>query len=206
MGFIFDSRQSDSPLVESVWRTQSIGGGSFISTAVSHWEMVVTKQEGKITFSLRGPETLASPAPIPEDAEFLGIIFKRGVFMPHFPKTDLVNTALHLPESLKNSFSFSVERGNSQRLKMLIRLWISGCVEIYWRKIQWWMMCCVEDQQICRCVLCSVASCMLLDSHTKRFSRLTVHVRRPAFCKVACQFLKRPIRQVILIRRISRAH
>jgi helix-turn-helix protein len=106
MGFIFDSRPSDSPLVESIWRTYSVGGGSFISTAVSHWEMVVTKQKDKVTLSIRGPETLASPAPIPEDAEFLGIVFKRGVFMPPLPKTNLVNTALHLPESIKNSFSF----------------------------------------------------------------------------------------------------
>jgi AraC-like DNA-binding protein len=106
MGFNFDLRPSDSPLVESIWRTYSVGGGSFISTAASHWEMVVTKQKDKITFSIRGPETIASPAPIPEDAEFLGIVFKRGVFMPYLPKTDLVNTAVHLSESLKNSFSF----------------------------------------------------------------------------------------------------
>jgi AraC-like DNA-binding protein len=104
MNFIFDSRPSDSPLVEAIWRTQSVGGGSFISTAASHWEMVVTKQKNKITLSIRGPETLASPAPIPEDAEFLGIIFKRGVFMPHFPKQDLVNEALHLSGTLRNSF------------------------------------------------------------------------------------------------------
>jgi len=106
MKFYFDTRPSDSPFVESIWQTQSVGGGSFISTAASHWEMVVTKQNDKIILSIRGPETLASPMPIPEDAEFFGIIFKRGVFMPHLPKTDLVNNAIHLPESLKNSFSF----------------------------------------------------------------------------------------------------
>jgi len=104
MKFEFDTRLSDSPFVESIWRTQSVGGGSFISTAASYWEMVVTKQKDKIILSIRGPETLASPSPIPEDAEFLGIIFKRGVFMPHLPKKDLVNTALHLPESSQNSF------------------------------------------------------------------------------------------------------
>ncbi len=105
MSFNFDLRPSDSPFVESVWRTYSVGGGSFISAAASHWEMVVTKQKDKITFSIRGPETVASPAPIPEDAEFLGIVFKRGVFMPQLPKANLVNTAVHLSESMKNSFS-----------------------------------------------------------------------------------------------------
>ena len=102
MAFEFDHRPSDSPLVEGLWRSYSVGGGSFMSTAASHWEMVITRQEGKTTFSIRGPETLASPAPIPEDAEFIGIIFKRGVYMPHFPKQDLVNDALHLVGSTYN--------------------------------------------------------------------------------------------------------
>ena len=104
MEFDFDMRPSDSPLVESIWRTQSVGGGSFMSTAASQWEMVVTKQKGKITLSIRGPETKASPAPIPEDAEFLGIIFKHGTFMPHLPATKLVDEEIHLPETVKNSF------------------------------------------------------------------------------------------------------
>lgn len=104
MDFIFDSRPSDSPFVEAVWRTQSVGGGSFISTAASQWEMVITRQKGKTTFSIRGPETKASPAPIPEDAEFCGIIFKQGAFMPHLPKSALVNEAVHLPGTAGNSF------------------------------------------------------------------------------------------------------
>jgi hypothetical protein len=104
MKFLFDMRPSDSPFVETIWRTQSEGGGSFISTAASQWEMVVTRQNGKTTFSIRGPETKASPAPIPEDAEFMGIIFKQGVFMPHLPKRELVNEAIHLPGTAGNSF------------------------------------------------------------------------------------------------------
>jgi len=60
---------------------------------------------GKFTLSIRGPETKASPAPVPEGhAEFFGIIFKRGVFMPHWPKKNLVNEAVHVPESSKNFF------------------------------------------------------------------------------------------------------
>jgi len=105
MAFDFDTRPSDSPLVEAVWQTQTEHGGSFISSAASLWEMVVTKQRDKITLSIRGPETVASPAPIPQGyVEYVGIIFKRGVFMPHLPKQELVDNALHLPESTKHSF------------------------------------------------------------------------------------------------------
>ena len=94
----------DSPFAQAIYQARSVGGGSFTSTAASQWEMVVTKQQGKITLSLRGPETKASPAPIPENAEFLGIIFKHGTFMPNLPGNKLVDEEIHLPETVKNSF------------------------------------------------------------------------------------------------------
>jgi AraC-like DNA-binding protein len=102
--FVFDERASDSPWVEMVWRTQSQGGGSFMSAAASHVEMVVTRQPGGIHFTVRGPETKASPAPIPEDAEFLGIIFRLGTFTPCLPVGALVDGGIHLPTASSQSF------------------------------------------------------------------------------------------------------
>src|SRR5574342_684290 len=99
-----DSRPSDSSFVQNIYQARSIGGGSFVSTAASNWEMVITKQKEKITFSIRGPETIASPSPIPTDAEFLGIIFRHGTFMPHLPGSKLVDQEIHLPGSSKSSF------------------------------------------------------------------------------------------------------
>lgn len=104
MNFIFNERQSDSPFVEVIWRTQSEGSGSFISLAETHWEMVVTKQKGQTTFTVRGPETKARLAPIPENAEFLGIVFKLGTFMPHLPVSKLVDEEINLPEATGQSF------------------------------------------------------------------------------------------------------
>ncbi len=57
MIFTFDERPSDSPFVERIWRTQSARAGSFLSLAMSHWEMVVTRQNGETTLTVRGPET-----------------------------------------------------------------------------------------------------------------------------------------------------
>ena len=99
-----DTRPSDLPFVHAVYQARSIGGGSFLSNATTQWEMVITKQAGNITLSLRGPETKASPAPIPEDAEFLGIIFRHGTFMPRLPGNKLVDEEIHLSETGKNSF------------------------------------------------------------------------------------------------------
>ena len=104
MKFVFDSRASDSPFVEEVWQTQSEGGGSFISSASSNVEMIVTRQKNAIHFSVRGPETKASPAPIPEDAEFLGILFKVGTFLPHLPVDQLIDGGITLPEAASHSF------------------------------------------------------------------------------------------------------
>jgi AraC-like DNA-binding protein len=104
MKFVFDDRPSDSPFVEGIWRTESVGGGSFISSAASNLEMVITRQKNTITFTVRGPETKASPAPIPEDAEFIGIIFKLGTFMPYLPPTQLVNGGVNLPGAASQSF------------------------------------------------------------------------------------------------------
>jgi hypothetical protein len=101
--FDFEHRASDSPYVDAVWRTQG-NGGSFISVAESHWGMVVTKQAGKIVFTVRGPETKAVPSPVPNNAEIFGIVFKLGTFMPHLPNNKLVDGEIHLPEAASQSF------------------------------------------------------------------------------------------------------
>ena len=64
MLFNFDERPSESSLIEKIWRTQSGQGEgkSFISLAEPHWEMVITKQVGKTTLTMRGPETIAMDA------------------------------------------------------------------------------------------------------------------------------------------------
>lgn len=104
MGFSFEFRESDSPLVEYVWRTESVGGGSFMSSAESHWEMVVTRQQGRMTLTVRGPETQASPSPIPDDAEFFGIVFRLGAFMPSLPTVEFVDQELDLPQTSSRTF------------------------------------------------------------------------------------------------------
>jgi hypothetical protein len=104
MKLIFEERPSDSPFIETVWRTQSEGPGAFTSVAVSNLEMVLMRQRGVTTFTLRGPETIATPASIPEDAEFFGITFKLGTFMLPMPVSKLVNAPVNLPDATSKSF------------------------------------------------------------------------------------------------------
>jgi hypothetical protein len=102
--FRFERRSSRSPLIEQTWQTQSGSDEHFISGAVSHWEIVVTRQEGSVWLTLRGPETKASTAPIPQHAEFFGIVFSHGTFMPDLPPGRLVDRSLRLSLATSRSF------------------------------------------------------------------------------------------------------
>jgi hypothetical protein len=101
---IIEERPSDSPFAARIWQAQSQRVETFISTASSHWELVIWTQQGKTQMTVRGPETHATYAPVPEDAEFFGISFKHGTHMPHLPFSQLVNLGLDLPDAGSGSF------------------------------------------------------------------------------------------------------
>lgn len=101
--FEFEAGSARSPLVERVWQTRSAPEEAFISIAVSHWEMVVTRQGGHAELAVLGPETRASTASIPEEAEFFGIQFSLGTFMPILPPGALVDSGTVLTPSTRSS-------------------------------------------------------------------------------------------------------
>jgi len=106
MDFTCDERPSESPVIERIWRFHSGATAvSFISMAEIHCGMVVTRRRGKTTLTVRGPETRATPAYCPPDAEFLGIMFKFGAFMPHLPARMVMDRRdVNLPEATSTSF------------------------------------------------------------------------------------------------------
>ena len=91
-------------MIEQTWQTRSEPEESFISVAVSHWVMVVTRQRGTARLTVRGPETKATTVAIPQEAEFFGIEFSLGSFMPGLPPGKLVDSSLALPSATKTSF------------------------------------------------------------------------------------------------------
>ena len=103
---IFDrERASDSPFVERVWRSHSEGVTSFLSIGVNHCEFVVSKLQGKVTVTLRGPETKATQiGNAPAEGEWFGILLKLGTFLPYLPAHRLVNDQVDLPTASGNSF------------------------------------------------------------------------------------------------------
>jgi AraC-like DNA-binding protein len=102
---VFDDRQSDSALVERVWRSHSERAGLFSSIAASHWEMVMTRLHGETTMIVRGPETHATSAVCPPEGEWFGIRFKVGTFMPQLPVATVRDRQdVRLPQAAKRSF------------------------------------------------------------------------------------------------------
>jgi hypothetical protein len=104
MIFNFEERPSDSPYVEVVWRNHSESGGHFISMASSHWQMVITRHEGKTRLTVRGPETKATPAFCPPGADHFDIYFKHGTVMPDLLASQLRDGMVDLPEARSDSF------------------------------------------------------------------------------------------------------
>ena len=97
-------RPSDSPYVERVWRYHSDGSGSFLSIAECRSEIVVTRYEGQVTVTVRGPETRATRLWYRSDVEWLGIRLKPGAFLPSWPARALVDRGVSLPEAARGSF------------------------------------------------------------------------------------------------------
>jgi len=100
-----DSRMSDSPFIDTIWRAQSEDAGSFISVATVNWEMVVSfDHHNGMTLTVRGPETCPTPASYAPGGEWFGISFKLGVLLPHLPVRNLVDRAVDLPNAGSRSF------------------------------------------------------------------------------------------------------
>jgi len=103
-----EERPSDSPFVERIWRSHSEGTAPFLSIAVSRCELVVTKLHGKITMTVRGPETRATPlGDSPSDGEWFGILLQLGTHLVHLPTSSLIDTGVDLPEAARHTFWLS---------------------------------------------------------------------------------------------------
>ena len=104
MIFEMDARPSDSPFVDQVWHARSVRSGVLQSVASNRLMMVVTQRDGRVTFTVRGPETRATSLPCEADGEWVGINFRLGTFMPHLPISSLVDRDLTFPGDGRRSF------------------------------------------------------------------------------------------------------
>ncbi|AYY12189.1 AraC family transcriptional regulator [Actinobacteria bacterium YIM 96077] len=99
-----EDRPSDSPYVARVWHSRNAGAEHMMSVATSIWELVVWKHRGLPHAAVRGPETTASMADVPDDLEAFGISFSAGTSMPHLPVSQLVDRQLDCPHVTAKAF------------------------------------------------------------------------------------------------------
>ncbi|WP_336208572.1 helix-turn-helix transcriptional regulator [Nonomuraea sp. LPB2021202275-12-8] len=104
MALKVESRSSDSPYIERVWRSRSDEVSRMTSVATAHWDLVFWEHRGQVNVAVQGPESRASPAPVPQDATFFGIIFSLGMSMPHIPISRLVDGSAEIPDATRRSF------------------------------------------------------------------------------------------------------
>ncbi|HUH96266.1 MAG TPA: AraC family transcriptional regulator [Anaerolineales bacterium] len=108
MDLICEERPSDSPFVETIWRSHSEGSDPFVSMADGRSAMVIAKHQGRTSVTVRGPETKATLADGLAGVELFGIRFKPGTFLPNLPATLVMDRRdLDLPQAGSRSFWLS---------------------------------------------------------------------------------------------------
>lgn len=104
MSINHEQRESDSPYVEAITYGRTMSEGSTIRPAECNWHMVFVKEHGRTHSLVVGPLPTAGMASWGEGAEILWIKFRLGVFMPHLPVRDLLDSEKPLPGAANKSF------------------------------------------------------------------------------------------------------
>jgi hypothetical protein len=104
MSATFEGRQSDSPYIEMIWRGQVEHDYAPICPADVRWNLLFIKRGNQMRVTVEGATTQFVPKFHTGEQEFLVIKFRLGVYMPHLPAGDLVNTDELLPQAAGRSF------------------------------------------------------------------------------------------------------
>ncbi|QLY30704.1 helix-turn-helix domain-containing protein [Nocardia huaxiensis] len=100
----FETRESDSPWIDSVWTCRSDRVTDMTSVAVETWGLVFWEQRGTAYASITGPESRCGTAPVPEGADFTGIQFAVGTSLRVVAPPTLVDSGIALPDVTDRSF------------------------------------------------------------------------------------------------------
>ena len=104
MSFLFEGRGSDSPYVEAVWRGRAGSNYAPVCPASNRWHLLFLRQNGKVTVSVEGPLTKATPV---TQAKWFGVTFPLGTFLPSVSIRNLLDEQAILPLAAKTSFELA---------------------------------------------------------------------------------------------------
>lgn len=134
MGFVFTQRRSDSPYIETITQGYTVGNGSIIRPAETHWHMVFVRENGNAHAIVTGPLTTAGAVSFREGAEILWIKFKLGTWLPHLPIREFIDMERSLPLAAMQAFwlkgsawSFPSYENTETFVKKLVRQDVLTC-------------------------------------------------------------------------------
>ena len=105
MSFTYEEKQSSSPYVDAVWRTEDQTDGVYVASADACWDMIFIKtNEGKPKVLLSGPSSQTTLVPYSTGNKNFGIRFKSGVIFTNIPVTDMVDVTKALPMPTEATF------------------------------------------------------------------------------------------------------
>jgi hypothetical protein len=104
MSASFESRLSDSPYIEIIWRGHVEQDYMPLCPADARWNLLFTRRSRLARVSAEGATSQSVLKNSAEGSEFLVIKFKLGVFMPWLPAEGLLNGDATLPEASGKSF------------------------------------------------------------------------------------------------------
>jgi AraC-like DNA-binding protein len=103
--FPFENRDAPTRFVRRLWRAPSSTMSNMISVANPCWGLVFElKSSGAKSVFLHGPETAATTVPIPQNAEYFGIEFDLGAFMPSLQMAKLTDSSVPLRVQADEAF------------------------------------------------------------------------------------------------------
>ena len=104
MSAIFESRGSDLPYIEIIWRGRVEQDYAPVCPADVRWNLLFTRYQDRVRVTAEGATSQYVPKTQFEGAEFLVIKFKLGVFMPYLPAGTLLNGDALLPDASRQRF------------------------------------------------------------------------------------------------------
>lgn len=100
----FETRESDSPWVDTVWTCTSEQVTEMTAVAGACWGLVFWRRDGRAYATVTGPETRTDRAPVPEGATFTGVDFAVGTLLRAAPPSALVDSGIELPDTTRRTF------------------------------------------------------------------------------------------------------
>ena len=104
MSILYQERTAASPYIDTVMHGVTVRDGFVIRPAESGWHLVFIRGSGGTRCLVVGPWTSAGTTRWEAGSEILWIKFKLGVFMPHFPTRQFMDSEISLPDEASKSF------------------------------------------------------------------------------------------------------